>query len=92
MIVLLLLIASAKASQGKGRGSKLHPPLIHPALQPSSPMLLRSRFMFVIVLLLLIAAAKASRKKGRGSKSTHLSATRPYSPRRRSRCPGGQCA
>ena len=38
----------------------MHPPLIHPALQPSSPMLLRSRFMFVIVLLLLIASAKAS--------------------------------
>ena len=70
----------------------MHPPLSHQALQPSSPMLLRSRFMFVIVLLLLIAPAKASHRKGRGSKSTHLSATQPGSPRRRSRCPGGQCA
>ena len=32
MIVLLLLIASAKALHGQGRGSKLHPPLSHQAL------------------------------------------------------------
>ena len=133
VIVLLLLIASAKASQGakteapnaptsqpaslaalvadavarevnvrdravafdrlcqslagKRPRLQMHPPLSHQALQPSSPMLLHPRLMFVIVLSLLIASAKASQGKGRGSKCTNLSANRPYSPRRRCCCP-----
>ena len=116
----------------------MQPPLSRQALQPSSPMLLRSRPRFVIVLLLLIASAKASQGakteapkaptsqppgltalgadavaregnvrdravafdrlcqslaggKDRSTKSTHLSAARPYSPRRRCRCPRGKC-
>ena len=60
VIVLLLLIASAKAWHRKGRGSKVHPPLSHQASQPKAPMPLSARSRFVIVLLLLIASAKAS--------------------------------
>ena len=61
------------------------------ALRCSSPMRLALTSIFVIVLLLFIASAKAwHRQEDRGSKCTHLSATRPYSPRRRCCCPRGQ--
>ena len=70
MIVLLLLKASAKASQGQRPNHQMHPPLSHQALQPSAPMPLFWRLMSVIVLLLLSASAKASQGNGRGFKCT----------------------
>ena len=70
----------------------MQPPLSRQALQPSSPMLLRSRPRFVIVLLLLIASAKASQgAKIEAPKAPTSQPPGPYSPRRRCRCPRGKC-
>ena len=92
MIVLLLLIASAKASQG----AKTEAPNAPTSQPPSLTALVAD---FVVPEANVRDRAVASDRlcqslaggKDRSTKCTHLSAARPYSPRRRCGCPRGKC-
>ena len=92
VIVLLLLIASAKASQGAKTEAPKAPTSQPPGLTALDADAVaregnvRDRAVAFDRLCQSLAGGK-----DRSTKSTHLSAARPYSPRRRCRCPRGKC-